>query len=138
MDDDDVPAGFGTALRQSYARLAAWMVGSTAHLSLVDRRTRRGLNNPIEFSTNRVSPRLRAHKLGRGHVDGKPQLAPILVTGRGGQLISLLGDGAIADEIGERLGWTRQSVYTRLHRFQRQRWQASRTSGKFFPQLPIV
>ncbi|WP_456840364.1 helix-turn-helix domain-containing protein [Bradyrhizobium sp. USDA 4486] len=55
-----------------------------------------------------------------------------------GRLISLLGDGATADEIGERLGRTRQSVYARLQRFQRQRWQASRTSGKFFPQLAIV
>ncbi|MFC4844612.1 helix-turn-helix domain-containing protein [Bradyrhizobium sp. GCM10023182] len=53
-------------------------------------------------------------------------------------MISLLSAGATAVEIGERLGRTRHSVYARLQRFQRQRGRASRTSGKFFTQLPIV
>ena len=52
------------------------------------------------------------------------------------RLLSLLGEGATTDEIGERLGRTRQAVYARLQRFQRQEGRASRTSGKFFAQLP--
>lgn len=51
------------------------------------------------------------------------------------ELLSLFGAGATAEEVGERLGRTRQAVYARLQRFQKQRGRASRTSGKVFAQL---
>lgn len=51
------------------------------------------------------------------------------------ELLSLFGAGAKAEEVGERLGRTRQAVYARLQRFQKQRGRASRKSGKFFAQL---
>ena len=51
------------------------------------------------------------------------------------RLILLFSGGATADEVGEQLGRTRQAVYARLQRFQKQRGRASRTSGKSFPQL---
>ncbi|OSJ36908.1 hypothetical protein BSZ19_01930 [Bradyrhizobium japonicum] len=51
------------------------------------------------------------------------------------ELLSLFGAGATAEEVGERLGRTRQAVYARLQRFQKQRGRASRTIGKFFAQL---
>ncbi|WP_109853928.1 helix-turn-helix domain-containing protein [Bradyrhizobium symbiodeficiens] len=50
--------------------------------------------------------------------------------------MALLDGGATADEIGEELGRTRQAVYARLQRFQKQRERTSRTSGEFFAQLP--
>lgn len=52
------------------------------------------------------------------------------------ELLSLFGAGATAEEAGERLRRTRQAVYARLQRFQKQRGRASRMSGKFFAQLP--
>lgn len=52
------------------------------------------------------------------------------------ELLSLFGTGATAEEVGEQLGRTRQAVYARLQRFQKQRGRASRTSGKNFAQLP--
>lgn len=52
------------------------------------------------------------------------------------RLLALLDGGATADEIGEELGRTRQAVYARLQRFQKQRGRTSRTSGEFFAQLP--
>ncbi|OKO82473.1 hypothetical protein AC630_13035 [Bradyrhizobium sp. AS23.2] len=50
-------------------------------------------------------------------------------------LLSLFREGATADEVGQRLGRTRQAVYARLQRFHKQRGRASKTSGKSFPQL---
>lgn len=52
------------------------------------------------------------------------------------RLLSLFADGATAGEVGERLGRTRQSVFARFQRFQKQRGRASKTSGKSFAQLP--
>jgi hypothetical protein len=52
------------------------------------------------------------------------------------ELLSLFGAGATADEVGERLRRTRQAVYARLQRFQKQRGRTSKLSGKYFPQLP--
>ncbi|WP_354062848.1 helix-turn-helix domain-containing protein [Bradyrhizobium sp. RT6a] len=51
------------------------------------------------------------------------------------ELLSLFGEGATAQEVGRRLGRTRQAVYARLQRFQRQRGRASRKNGKIFAQL---
>ncbi|WP_409190187.1 hypothetical protein [Bradyrhizobium sp. RDM4] len=64
------------------------------------------------------------------HID-----ASVIAGRRGAELLSLFGAGAIAEEGGERRGHTRQAVYARLQRFQKQRGRASRTSGKFFAQL---
>jgi len=52
------------------------------------------------------------------------------------ELLSLIGAGATAEEVGERLGRTRQAVYARLQRFRKQRGRASRTSGRLFAQMP--
>lgn len=52
------------------------------------------------------------------------------------RLLSLFSDGATAEEVGAQLGRTRQAVYARLQRFQKQRGRTSRTSGKSFAQLP--
>jgi DNA-binding CsgD family transcriptional regulator len=51
------------------------------------------------------------------------------------ELLSLFGAGATAQEVGRRLGRTRQAVYARLQRFQKQRGRAARKSGKIFAQL---
>lgn len=51
------------------------------------------------------------------------------------ELLLLVDAGATADLAAERLGRTRQAVYARLHRFQRQQGRASRTSGQLFAQL---
>ncbi|WP_369722017.1 helix-turn-helix domain-containing protein [Bradyrhizobium sp. LLZ17] len=51
------------------------------------------------------------------------------------ELLSLFAEGATAEEVGERLRRTRQAVYARLQRFQRQRGRASKTNGKSFAQL---
>ncbi|WP_442869099.1 helix-turn-helix domain-containing protein [Bradyrhizobium sp. CCBAU 45384] len=97
------------------------------------------LNNPIEFWINRVGQHRRAHKPGQGqNLTKSRNLRRPWSPEEEERLISLLCDGATADEIGERLGRTRQSVYARIQRFQRQRGRASRTSGKFFLQLPVV
>jgi len=51
------------------------------------------------------------------------------------RLLSLFSNGATAEEVGKQLGRTRQAVYARLQRFQRQQGRTSRTSGKAFAQL---
>jgi len=51
------------------------------------------------------------------------------------QLVALFSGGATADEVGKRLGRTRQAVYARLQRFQRQRGRVSKMSGRSFAQL---
>jgi hypothetical protein len=51
------------------------------------------------------------------------------------ELLSLFEAGATAEFAAERLGRTRQAVYARLHRFQRQQGRASRRSGQLFAQL---
>jgi hypothetical protein len=53
------------------------------------------------------------------------------------RLLSLIADGATADDVGKCLGRTRQAVYSRLQRFQRQQGRTSRTNRKAFAQVSI-
>ncbi|WP_375311206.1 helix-turn-helix domain-containing protein [Bradyrhizobium sp. A5] len=52
------------------------------------------------------------------------------------ELLSLFASGVTAEQVGERLHRSRQAVYARLQRFQKQHGRASRVSGKSFAQLP--
>ncbi|MCG2645585.1 MULTISPECIES: hypothetical protein [Bradyrhizobium] len=51
------------------------------------------------------------------------------------RLLELLNGAATADEAGEQLGRTRQAIYARLQRFQKQNGRTNRTTGKSFPQM---
>lgn len=118
MDHEDASAAWLVpALRRSYAR-------------------RRAQSGRLAFPTHRGGLCRRVFSCCRSRMTNDRTSTRPWSVDEEAELLSLFAAGATAEEVGERLRRTRQAVYARLQRFQKQRGRASRKSGKSFAQLP--
>ncbi len=101
MDDDDVPAGGGTALRQSYAGLAAWMVrfNRASEPSRSPHPTRAEQPNRVLDKSRRPAPKSSDEATSTKSRNLSRSWSPE----EEGRLISRVGDGATAEKLEN--GW---------------------------------